>query len=487
MVDQEFRRAFDELCEKLGREGRDVPVPVRLLGGRAAVEAWFASSAAMDAATYKRDTVVLGWRFLGAFPATPVVDGWTWLTFDRLEAAPQKPADPPHPSKDESRQFAQVVVDDALLGMPDVLAHVRGRMERQRWPEDGDLSAMGDPAPAPVPMPARETPAVTSILLGGLQSHPLVVAAGLKVWGVQTWPDGRVSVALRNPLRDVPVALPEGWRRMGEAELVERVAALLVAADRSARPGAACGWSEAARRLWVTAEALVLAERDGAWRASDGLPRLVVGSRGLRSPGAPDDIVLSAGDLHCLREGRTVLVSMGRGGFTVQFVEVCVVDTPPAPEARQGAPSSARPSPATTKECAADGVRCPACHLGQVMDDHDNFPPGCAACGATGWLTKRRLVELVWAEHRAKQKPPAGPYSWLLDSPWEEVATVLMADGEEDRGFWLLAKRAEWPEMFRNGLAEAHFGDCTRAPVTCIRCLAEQYHERVKTLRAAVS
>ncbi len=95
------------------------------------------------------------------------------------------------------------------------------------------------------------------------------------------------------------------------------------------------------------------------------------------------------------------------------------------------------------------------------------------------------LTALAQAEppivHLAKSSPAL--YAWLHTCPWEELAAVLMASGEDDPVLWLKGKREEWPKMFREGL----IGDCTTQPITCMRCLAEKFKKKVDALRAAVT
>ena len=78
-------------------------------------------------------------------------------------------------------------------------------------------------------------------------------------------------------------------------------------------------------------------------------------------------------------------------------------------------------------------------------------------------------------------------YAWLHSCPWEELAAVLMAYEEDDSASWLKGKRTAWPALFRDGLTMEHFGDCTKAPTTCLRCMAESFKKKIDALRAAVA
>lgn len=78
-------------------------------------------------------------------------------------------------------------------------------------------------------------------------------------------------------------------------------------------------------------------------------------------------------------------------------------------------------------------------------------------------------------------------FSWFRTCPWEELAAVLMASEEDDAASWLKGKRDEWPAMFRDGLTAEHFGDCTKAPITCMRCMAESFKNKIDAMRAAIT
>jgi len=65
-----------------------------------------------------------------------------------------------------------------------------------------------------------------------------------------------------------------------------------------------------------------------------------------------------------------------------------------------------------------------------------------------------------------------------LDKLIDDVIIKLISyDEEEDtetaRYFW---------NMWKEGINEEHFGDCTNEPNTCTRCLAELYYERAEEL-----
>ncbi len=78
-------------------------------------------------------------------------------------------------------------------------------------------------------------------------------------------------------------------------------------------------------------------------------------------------------------------------------------------------------------------------------------------------------------------------FAWLRTCPWEELASMMMAIEEDDSAMRLKAKRDEWPQMFRESLTAEHFGDCTKKPITCMRCMAESFKAKVDALRAAVT
>jgi hypothetical protein len=102
--------------------------------------------------------------------------------------------------------------------------------------------------------------------------------------------------------------------------------------------------------------------------------------------------------------------------------------------------------------------------------------------------TASEAFQRIKAELRRDAAEPEQPpkFEWFLTCPWEELASVLMAYEEDDSAVWLKGKRDEWPKMFLDGLTAEHFGDCTKAPITCMRCMAESFKKKIDAMRAAV-
>lgn len=78
------------------------------------------------------------------------------------------------------------------------------------------------------------------------------------------------------------------------------------------------------------------------------------------------------------------------------------------------------------------------------------------------------------------------PYNWFRTAPWYEIAAVMMAWEEDWSTAWFKDHHRDWPDMFRIGLTQEHFGDCCKKPITCIRCMAETFHTKVAAMQAVL-
>lgn len=76
----------------------------------------------------------------------------------------------------------------------------------------------------------------------------------------------------------------------------------------------------------------------------------------------------------------------------------------------------------------------------------------------------------------------------MLPQDDHKAAAFIMAldewpDTIEDFNFW----RDHWENHFPEMIKAEHFGDCTKAPMTCLRCQAENALERVPVYRKILS
>ncbi len=71
--------------------------------------------------------------------------------------------------------------------------------------------------------------------------------------------------------------------------------------------------------------------------------------------------------------------------------------------------------------------------------------------------------------------------------PWAVIAAGLALSAEDDFAFWWKAKGAEWSTAFPQWLASEHYGDCTKQPITCMRCFAEHYAPMARAIVAALA